>query len=108
MTRSSKPQQLFLTMLLAVSGYACKKHEAEVQIRVEVKTNQGDPVDKAQIIIDGNKLGETTNAGRFSTAINLPTGSRKRIEIKKDSDKYYFAPYFESFVVTEALSLIHI
>ena len=101
MTRSTK-LRLPLALLLVASTYACKNHEAEVQIRVEVKTNQGDPVENAQIIIDGNKLGETSNAGRFNTAINLTTGSRKRIEIKKDSEKYYFAPYFESFVVTEA------
>ena len=87
MTRSTK-LRLPLALLLVASTYACKNHEAEVQIRVEVKTNQGDPVENAQIIIDGNKLGETSNAGRFNTAINLTTGSRKRIEIKKDSEKY--------------------
>lgn len=101
MTRSIT-LSLLLAVLALAPGLACKKHEAEVHIRVEVKTNQGDPVDKAQVLIDGNKLGETTNSGHFNTALNLPTGSRKRLEIKKDSEKYYFAPYFESFVVTEA------
>src|SRR5690606_23423049 len=32
----------------------------------------------------------------------LPAQSRKRLEVKKDSDIYYFAPFFESFVVGEA------
>lgn len=94
--------RLVLASLLLTANWSCKKDDSEVRIRVEVKTNQGDPVDKAQVLIDGRKLGETSNAGQLSAELTLPAGSRRRLEVKKESDTYYFAPYFESFVVSEA------
>jgi hypothetical protein len=94
--------RLVLASLLLTASWSCKKNDSEVRIHVEVKTNQGDPVDKAQVLIDGRKLGETSNAGQLKAELTLPAGSRKRLEVKKESDTYYFAPYFESFVVSEA------
>jgi hypothetical protein len=94
--------RLVLASLVLAASWSCKKNDSEVRIRVDVKTNQGDPVDKAQVLIDGKKLGETSNAGQLKVELTLPAGSRKRLEVKKESDTYYFAPYFESFVVSEA------
>lgn len=91
-----------LLALLPLQGISCQKKDVTVRIAVDVKTNQGAPVDAAQIILDNSPLGVTNNAGIFSTELQLKVGVRRRLEVKKESDINYFAPHYESFVVGEA------
>lgn len=93
---------LFFIMTIVLGALSCKKNAAKIHISVAAKTNQGDAVEKAQVYIDGKKLGETAADGRFDISIELLAGSRSRLEIKKESEGYYFAPYIENFVVSEA------
>lgn len=96
-------QVLLICLIMQVTGLlSCNKNAAKIHIRVEAKTNQGEPVDKAQIFVDGKKIGETAKDGHYSTAVEMPAGSRRRLEIKKESEQYYYAPYIENFVVSEA------
>ena len=90
-----------LVLLTAFFAAGCFNKEGEVHVKVDVKTNQGDPVSDAHIAIDGKPIGKTDSQGRFAADINLPVGSKPKLEVKKDSDAYYFAPYFESFAVVE-------
>ncbi len=90
---------LFLTLAL-LSG--CTGKEATVALQATVKTNQGDPVQGAVISMDGKVLGETNLQGVFETKVNVPVGVKKKIEVKKESDAYYFAPYYESFTLADS------
>lgn len=89
---------------LALVAPGCMRRDVSVRFAVTAKTNQGEPVGGAVIAIDGKALGETNNTGSFQTEIKLPAGSESRLEVKKDSDTYYFAPYYESLKMTEAPS----
>jgi hypothetical protein len=87
-------------MLTLLAG--CTAKEATVALTANVKTNQGDPVQGAVVSMDGQAIGETDLNGVFTTRVNVPVGERKRIEIKKESDAYYFAPYYENFTLADA------
>ncbi len=93
---------LVVAVLLATS---CMKREARVRFRVEAKTNQGDPVSAAIVALDGIELGRTNALGLFEGDTDLPVGARRRLEVKKESAQYYFAPYYETFSVGDAKPL---
>ncbi len=95
----SRLKHAFLVLALALTT-ACVEKEGEVKIRVQVKTNQGDPVNGATVALDGKPLGETDNHGAFATQVKVPVGTKPKLEVKKESDAYYFAPYYETFAVT--------
>lgn len=79
----------------------CVEEATTVQLSVQVKTNVGDSVVGAVVVFDEKQIGETNAQGVFKTEIPLPVGHRARVEIKKESEIYYFAPYFESFSIAE-------
>ena len=80
--------------------FACTPKETTVRFHVDARTNQGEPVSAAAVIVDGKILGETANNGSFSGEIKLPVSAKSRVELRKDSDTYYFAPYVQSFEVS--------
>jgi hypothetical protein len=89
-----------LLALAFLSG--CTGKEATVVLQATVKTNQGDPVQGAVISMDGKAIGETNLQGIFETKVNVPVGVKKKIEVKKESEAYYFAPYYESFTLADS------
>lgn len=97
----TKALRVLLLAMFALTG-GCWKKDAVVHIKVEAKTNQHDAVSAATVALDGQVLGKTGNDGKFEGETKLPVGARRRLEVKKDSDKYYFAPYFETFSVPDA------
>ncbi len=94
-----KAMRTLAVAVLLSSMWACVAKETKVQLKVAVKTNQGEPVHAATVQLDGKSLGATNNAGRFDGEVSLPAGAKKRLEIHKDSDTYYFAPYYQAFEV---------
>lgn len=92
----------FLLTALMLTG--CTGKEATVALTANVKTNQGDPVQGAVVSIDGKALGETNLNGIFETRINVPVGLKNKVEVKKESESYYFAPYYESFTLADSLA----
>jgi hypothetical protein len=86
--------------LLPLLQVACTEKDSKVRLNVTVKTNQGDPIDGAEISLDGKPIGVSATTGAFQTELDLKMQSRQRLEVKKNSDAYYFAPFFESFIVS--------
>ena len=86
--------------LLVALSLSCTPKEATVRFHVEARTNQGEPVNAAQVLVDGKIIGQTTNEGAFRGDLRLPVASTKKLEIKKDSDTHYFAPYTQTFDVS--------
>ena len=102
--RSSRAALLMIAIMATLSS-GCWKKEAAVHFKVEAKTNQGDPVDQALVVLDGKTLGKTNELGLFEGEAKLPVGARKRLEVKKESDAYYFAPYYETFSAPDSHAL---
>ncbi len=86
--------------LLVAFSLSCKPKETTVRFHVDARTNQGEPVHAAQVLVDGKVIGQTTNEGSYRGEINLPVSVTKKLEIKKDSDTHYFAPYTQTFDVS--------
>jgi hypothetical protein len=80
---------------LALYAASCQR-EVTTPIRVEVRTNQGDPVHEAQVKIGSRVLGVTDAKGFLDVKPSLPEGSQLSIEVSKSSDSYYFAPHVET------------
>jgi hypothetical protein len=89
-----------IRVIMAICVCACQKNETTVDLKVSAKTNQGDPVAGAAVVLEKNEIGETDAQGLFEKTQTLSSDSRASIEIKKESPSYYFAPYFESFKVS--------
>ena len=81
---------------------ACTEQKALVTLIVQVRTNQGDPVSGAQIDLDGKSVGVSDQTGRLSYQVELPAASTPRLEVRKESDTYYFAPYVETFTIGDS------
>lgn len=94
--------KFFAWVIAALFVVGCTPKEATLSLKANVKTNQGDPVQGAVVAIDGKSLGETDINGIFESEIKVAIGERRRVEIKKDSDVYYFAPYYENFTLADA------
>ena len=95
------------TFLIGLGVYlssvsACMNQETNVAFKVSVKNNQGSPLDKAEVYINDQKEGITNKDGILQLKIDLPAGKRASIEVKKSSDRYYFAPWFEQILVSDA------
>lgn len=98
---ASAAPTLILSAVIAPM-WACTPKDQAVRLRIEAKTNQGEPVSGAVVSLDGKPIGETDLTGQFLSDKTLPVGSKPRIEVRKDSDQYYFAPFNETFTVAEA------
>ncbi len=91
-----------LTWALALWSAGCKKAEVSVQLNVQAKNSQNEPVPEANVRINGKEIGTTDMHGSLEKEVKLEPNAVVKVEISKQSDKYYFAPYFDSFTVGSA------
>lgn len=85
--------QLIALLVLAPLLSHCTPEASEVRISVTATDNDGNPVPKADIYLDHEKVGSTDVRGNFSKNIELGKKSKVDVELKKESDTHYFAPY---------------
>lgn len=83
---------------LMVAG-GCVKKRTTLKLALEAKTHQGDPISKAAVHIDGKSIGETDSKGVFVTEMSYELGARPKIEVRKESETYYFAPFIDTIAV---------
>lgn len=88
-------KRLHLLALLILSPLVvqCVPDETEVRVSVHATDNEGNPVQKADIYLDQEKIGTTDLRGNFTKSIALGKKSKVNVELKKDSESHYFAPY---------------
>ena len=79
----------------------CKDQSIPVNVQTEVKNSQGEPVDAAVVRINGTEIGRTDANGKFSGAAEFSAGETIKIEISKDSSKFYYAPYYNTVTVPQ-------
>ena len=101
MPRQSWFSCLPLAMTLALASASCQR-ETITHIKVEVRTNQGDPVHEAQVRVGGRILGSTDAKGILEVKPAIIDGSQVAIEITKISDSYYFAPHVETLDLSKS------
>lgn len=90
---------LFGAVFSIFSIYSCKKRNVEVEVKVQVKNNQGKPIANAQILLEQQLEGMTNSNGYYSVTKLFETDKKVNLEVKKESKDFYFAPYFDSFTV---------
>jgi hypothetical protein len=101
-TSLSRGLLMIAGVCLLVSIGSCTKSDVVVKFHVTVRTNQDEPVAGASVKIDDREIGVTDGSGRLEAEVSMPPESRRRIEIVKTSDTYYFAPFSQSFVAAES------
>ena len=97
-------KNIYLLVLIAFASMmstGCEEQQSNVEFIAKVKTNLGDPVPDATIVFGQEVVGVTDTSGNFKLTSKLNFNERVRVEIRKESDVYYFAPYFDGFVVKE-------
>ena len=72
---------------------------SDYNILVSVKNNRGQPVQGAEIWVDKQKVGSSDKNGFLESSITLKQDREYRLEVLKESKKFYFAPYFKRFTV---------
>lgn len=82
---------------------SCRR-EVVTPLRVEVRTNQGDPVHEAQVKVGGRIIGTTDAKGMLAGKPAIIEGSQVSVEITKTSDSYYFAPHMETIDLSKSTS----
>lgn len=92
-----KIQVLCTTLLLISCG--CSRKNADVLVKITVKTPNGETVPEASVLLDKKLIGDTNAFGTFQWEFKGKVGTRHRIDINKSNDHYYFASHHETFVV---------
>lgn len=90
----------FALVALFVSVSACTKKDVNLKLTVNAKTDQNDPVADAIVKMDGQVIGTTDSKGQLVVSLKLPPEVKKWIEVKKESDQYYFSPHHANIVVS--------
>ena len=87
---------LFLTL------NACKPDQRMIEIEVKSLDDNQDPIAWADILLENEKIGETDQFGSFKKKILLPGDQLIRIEVRKNSDQFYYAPHFQNLSLKES------
>ncbi|MBP9706350.1 MAG: hypothetical protein KBD78_01835 [Oligoflexales bacterium] len=85
----------FLASSLSVIGcdYFSQK---QFDLNVVVKNSEQEPIEAANIYLDGESLGQTGDTGTIKIPIKTSNKSALKIEVKKESVEHYFAPYYQT------------
>ena len=84
-------------LLLIAMG--CKAPTIDLTVSLTARTNQGEPVADGAVSLAGRWLGTTDSRGRLVATAPVEPGTKVRIEVAKDSDLYYFAPFHQDLVI---------
>ena len=88
-----------VVMLFVLFGSVSCKEEFRSLVKISVVNNQNVPVNKANIIINKKKIGETSEDGTFTREIIGEYGDAMKFEIIKNSSTHYFSPYSEKIIL---------
>ena len=91
-----------LQMLLVHSLFLACQNEAELPLNFVVKDNLGKPLPGAVASVNGRPIGQTDAEGLLNLTVPVAIDSMVRVEVKKASEAYYFAPYFQSLKIGSA------
>ena len=89
---------IFAFLWTVLLSFSCQK-EVVVDLKVQVKNNQGEDLEGARVLVNGKEKGYTGKNGVFMLSSKFKEGAGVQVEIRKESDRYIYAPYFDSFVV---------
>lgn len=87
----------FLFLMIAVSFISCTEEKSNFDLKFSVSDSEGKPIKDAVVKINDDLVGATDKAGSLKTTINALAGKEIEISITKESDRYYFAPFYENY-----------
>lgn len=70
--------------------------QTSITLKVHVKTPEGEDINGAHVSMDGEEVGETNAFGTFTYEFKADKESLHKVEIAKESEHYYFAPFAAS------------
>ncbi|MFW7382010.1 MAG: PEGA domain-containing protein [Oligoflexus sp.] len=91
----------FMSIACCSMLFGCWPKSKSVEIHVIAKSDQGDPIAMAEIMLNRTLVAKTDTQGRAVLIEELEIDKRASIEIRKESNARYYAPFFHSFVVLE-------
>jgi hypothetical protein len=80
--------------LFAIAG--CYKQSVKVTIEIQAKDNNQKALPDAKVFINKTDRGATNSGGELALTDSFSAGDRIQLEIKKESDDFYYAPYITS------------
>jgi hypothetical protein len=92
-------ERFFFLIVCLFFASACEKKWTTLKLAVEAKTHQGDPISSASVHIEGKHIGDTDTKGFLVTELSFEQGSQPKIEVRKDSEAYYFSPFIDSILI---------
>lgn len=98
--KKSQKKLLIIALFSSVFFLSCEKKQSLLKLNVLAKTHQGEVISQASVYIDGKNVGETDAKGTFATEMSAEKGSRPKVEVRKESDTYYFAPFIDSILIS--------
>jgi hypothetical protein len=90
-------KKLALFSLLFV--WSCEKDMTTVNVAITVKDNQNEAIEKAKVFFNQREMGETDQAGKLNVSAPYLLNDEVTVAVKKDSDSFYYAPYYSKFMV---------
>ena len=91
--------QILVFLLSLIASSSCLEKTKPIEFSVRALNERNKPILNAQIYINKNFEGHSNSQGFFVLKREVNIDERVLVEIKKDSDKFYYAPYFENLVL---------
>ncbi len=92
-------KRLMMTLAIVLAANLSCKDQNEVTLKFTVQDNQHAAISDAKVFVNGQFIGATDAQGILQSIQPLQKNSNAKIEIRKESAKYYYAPYFDNFLV---------
>ena len=92
-------EKFFFLIVFFSFATACEKKWTTLKLAVEARTHQGDPISSASVHIEGKHVGDTDTKGFLLTELSYELGAQPKIEVRKDSEAYYFSPFIDSILI---------
>ena len=91
-------KDLFTLIIVSWISAQCQK-ELSSPLKLVVVSNQGVPINNASVLIDGVKVGLTSDQGELKYDLTAVKGKPLNLEVSKDSPTHYFAPHYEKILL---------
>jgi tetratricopeptide (TPR) repeat protein/archaellum component FlaF (FlaF/FlaG flagellin family) len=95
---TTKTARTLAVLLALIVVFACDTSKT-VDLELDVKvTLDGEPVSRADILVDGTAVGTTDEQGTFMQRLQKLPGTEVRVAVEKDAPGYRVEPWTDTFV----------
>lgn len=88
----------FLIGLMSLT--ACETKES-FEFEIRTKSHQGVAIADAEVRVNGEQLGISSDLGYLKKTIEYPLGTKLRVEVFKEDEAYFYAPFIKTVTLDE-------